>query len=253
MKKTLLVAALALTTAGGAALGGQGKPFHFNGTRLGKSGRVHPRGTSLRHARRPTGSSPIRRRALTARGRATRSVAFPVTINVYFHIIKSSVGDGAVTNHQINQQIEHPQRRVRRHGDVRPRGHGHDRQRRLVRDGAGHDGRAGCEGRAADRIRRRSEYLHGESRQQPARLGDVPVELPGQSRRRRRRHPLLVRCRAAARSRTTKATPPRTKSATGSACTTPSRAAAAARRTRTSRATSSPTRRPKRRPPSVAR
>ena len=31
MKKTLLVAALALATAGGAAPSGQGRQFHFNG------------------------------------------------------------------------------------------------------------------------------------------------------------------------------------------------------------------------------
>ena len=104
MKKTLLVAALALATAGGAAPSGQGRPFHFNG-RVWESQAAFVR-AGLRCGTRAPADAQFENQALGSRARPGGPVVtFPVTVNVYFHIIKSSDGDGAVTNRQITQQV----------------------------------------------------------------------------------------------------------------------------------------------------
>jgi hypothetical protein len=102
MKKTLLVAVVALTMAGGA-VGGQGRPFHFNG-KVWESQDAFIR-AGLRCGTRqadPEGNDPP---GQDNRRPGGPSVTFPVTINVYFHIIRSSSGGGAVTTQQINAQL----------------------------------------------------------------------------------------------------------------------------------------------------
>jgi len=104
MKRALLVAAVALTTAGGA-VGGQGKPFHFHG-RVWES-----QDAFIRAGLRCGTRSADGQFADQAGGNSNSakpgdpSVTFPVTVNVYFHIIKSSDGDGAVSSQQINNQM----------------------------------------------------------------------------------------------------------------------------------------------------
>ena len=104
MKQTLLVAALALTTAGGAAVVGQGKPFHFNG-RVFESQAAFVR-AGLRCGTRGADAQAGNQTASRGARPGGPSVEFPVTVDVYVHVIKSSGGDGAVTSHQINQQID---------------------------------------------------------------------------------------------------------------------------------------------------
>ena len=153
-------------------------------------------------------------------------------IDVYFHVVTRRGGRRRRARQPDQPADERAQQRVRPVGlDVQSRvGRPHG-ERRLVRDGARHDGRARRESSAAAGNRRRSEYLHGQSRQQPAWLGDVPLELRVQAIAGRRRASCSRRCPAARPRRTTSATRPRTKSATGWACTTRSRAAAATRTT----------------------
>jgi hypothetical protein len=103
MKKALLVAAVALITAGGAAVGGQGRPFHFNGKVWDSQGEFIRQG--LRCGTRQADPQSEDQGAGRGGRAGDPSVAFPVTINVYFHIIKSSSGDGAVTTQQINAQM----------------------------------------------------------------------------------------------------------------------------------------------------
>ena len=50
-------------------------------------------------------SSRIRERASPDARQGGPPATFPVTVNVYFHIIKSSGGAGGVTNRQIHQQL----------------------------------------------------------------------------------------------------------------------------------------------------
>ena len=104
MKKTFLVSALALATAGGAAIGDQVRPFHFNGRVWESQGafiraglRCGTRAPALQFEDPGAGSQGARP--------GGPAVTFPVTVNVYFHIIKSSDGAGDVTNHQITQQV----------------------------------------------------------------------------------------------------------------------------------------------------
>jgi hypothetical protein len=103
MKKTLLVAAVALTMAGGA-VGGQGRPFHFNG-RVWDSQDAFIR-AGLRCGTRANGQIDDDAPGSRSNRPGGPSVSFPVTINVYVHIIRSSSGDGAVTNQQINDQLD---------------------------------------------------------------------------------------------------------------------------------------------------
>jgi hypothetical protein len=103
MKKTLLVAALALATTGGAAVGGQGRPFHFNG-RVWESQGAFIRAGLRCGTRAADGQFANQSTPRSARP-ADPSVDFPVAVDVYVHIITSSAGAGAVSNHQINQQI----------------------------------------------------------------------------------------------------------------------------------------------------
>jgi hypothetical protein len=104
MKKALLVASIVLALAGGAAVGGQGRPFHFKG-RVWESQAAFIR-AGLRCGTRAADAQFADQGASSRSARpGDPAVDFPVTVNVYVHIIKSSDGDGAVTNQQINQQI----------------------------------------------------------------------------------------------------------------------------------------------------
>ena len=105
MKKAMLVAALVLTTAGGAAVGGQGRPFHFNG-RVWQDQNAFIR-AGLRCGTR---AADVQFEDELVRGilgrRPGPPVEFPVTINVYFHVITSSSGAGAVSGAQIADQMD---------------------------------------------------------------------------------------------------------------------------------------------------
>ena len=106
MKKAAFLAiVLALATAGGAAVGGQGRSqFHFNG-------KVWADQESFIRAGLRCGTRQIDQGVEEALGQLMRGgkpgpiVTFPVTINVYFHIIKSSSGQGEVSNVQVADQI----------------------------------------------------------------------------------------------------------------------------------------------------
>jgi hypothetical protein len=104
MKKALLVAAVALITAGGASVGGQGRPFHFNG-RVWESQDAFIR-AGLRCGTRGNPDLNDEQPGSRSNRPGDPVVAFPVTINVYFHVIRSSGGAGAVSSQQINQQID---------------------------------------------------------------------------------------------------------------------------------------------------
>ena len=104
MKRTLLVVVLALATAGGAAPSGQGRQFHFNG-RVWESQAAFVRAGLRCGTRAPDPQSESQGVGARAGRPGDPTVEFPVTINVYFHIIKSSDGNGDVTNHQITQQV----------------------------------------------------------------------------------------------------------------------------------------------------
>ena len=103
MKRTLLVAAVALTMAGGASVGSQGRPFHFNG-RVWDSQAAFIR-EGLRCGTRQADALFEDQAGSRSNRPGDPNVDFPVTINVYFHIIRSSSGAGAVSNQQINQQL----------------------------------------------------------------------------------------------------------------------------------------------------
>jgi hypothetical protein len=104
MKKALLVAAVALAMAGGASVGSQGRPFHFNGKVWDSQGAFIRAG--LRCGTRAADAQFEAQLGLALGARPGDPVVdFPVTINVYFHIIRSSSGGGGVSSQQINQQI----------------------------------------------------------------------------------------------------------------------------------------------------
>ena len=103
MKRTLLVAAVALTVAGGASVGSQGRPFHFNGKVWDSQAAFIREG--LRCGTRQANGQLDDLTPGSQSARPGPSVTFPVTINVYFHVIRSSSGGGAVTSQQINAQI----------------------------------------------------------------------------------------------------------------------------------------------------
>jgi hypothetical protein len=103
MKRTLLVAAVALTMAGGASLGSQGRPFHFNG-KVWDSQDAFVR-AGLRCGTRSANGQFDDLTPGSQSARPGPSVTFPVTVNVYVHIIRSSSGAGAVSTQQLNAQI----------------------------------------------------------------------------------------------------------------------------------------------------
>jgi len=105
MKKAILVAAVALATAGGAAVGGQGRPFHFNG-RVWQDQNAFIR-AGLRCGTRAANAQIEDELVRGILGRRPGPpVVFPVTINVHFHVITSSAGEGALTAGEINDQID---------------------------------------------------------------------------------------------------------------------------------------------------
>src|SRR5262245_8158461 len=106
MKKTALVAiALALTCAGGVSVGSQGKgQFHFNGKVWANQADFIKAG--LRCGTRQIDPGPDdQSSAAPGRGQPGPGGDVPV-INVYFHIIRSSSGAGAVSDRQIDDQID---------------------------------------------------------------------------------------------------------------------------------------------------
>jgi hypothetical protein len=111
MKKAVfLVAALALVSSGGSPFASQGKSqFHFNGRVWEDQGAFVRAG--LRCGTRdldPAVRAQIETGFSAARGGRPGGPgpAYPVSINVYVHIIRSSSGEGLVTAAQIDAQID---------------------------------------------------------------------------------------------------------------------------------------------------
>ncbi len=105
MKKVLLVVAIAVSTAGGAAVGGQGRPFHFNG-RVWEDQSAFIRAGLRCGTRSANGALEDQIAAGTLGRRPGPTVQFPVTVNVYFHVIRASSGAGNVSDADIADQID---------------------------------------------------------------------------------------------------------------------------------------------------
>jgi hypothetical protein len=106
MKKAAFFAiALALTCAGGVSVGSQGRSqFHFNGKVWADQSDFIKAGLRC-GTRQVDPGIDEQLGAMLRGGKPGPNVTFPVTINVYFHIIRSSSGAGAVSNVQIDDQI----------------------------------------------------------------------------------------------------------------------------------------------------
>ncbi len=99
-------------------------------------------------------------------------------IDVWFHVITSTSGQGDVLDQQINSQINVLNAAFANGGwSFQLVGVDRTDKQCLVCDGARHDGGARRESSAPTGNGGRLEHLHGEPRRRAARLGDVPIEL----------------------------------------------------------------------------